>query len=719
MNKKLPPLFLLSTLSFLLFAPFCFLLFGQTQRNPKPSGFVNDPIVGTQYKAGLVTNGQSGVVLSGIFNGGTNSGTTGITNNQSTLVTLKGGLQVTSTAGIVAASNDDSLSEAISVGGSTNYGDLGYAGVTNAYLPGAGKGDFILRNRNPGGRIIIGNGAAGNTNSQAAIIVGSDNHVRFHHQTTVDGDLVLVDTNPNVTVFSCYGGVASNLLWLINSDGQYSIGNAINAGKFLDTSLILTLDIANRIAYDSAGTASIDWNSHKLEATGPVLVFDWSTTNLTAMPGSRFAGNGAGLTNLPAGASSTTITNLTNSAIFDLATGTQIIDVSGKALYDVSGILALSWTANAVNINSGHDLQVSNGLFSGNVTAKEFFGNGAGLTNLPAGASSTTITNLTNSAIFNLASGKKVLDTDNYKMLDSVGATAVNSDIHQLSAGTAVFDFSTTNLTAMLGSRFTGDGTGLSNVTASSSLPAGVLTNNDTKGWTNNLASGYGLVVSNILLKPNGAIFSTNYNNSGQLVISNGSIYIGLSSGGTPNISLNNGANGVGLTLNSLGNTAFSITAPATFGYNASQAYLFNASRKLWIGADGGPANGTQMITGSAVGDAAIVYVGALNFSGNNGTSITASMANTGAFTATSFTGNASGLTNFINAIQNGTTNVTTLTSFVATFTHAFPDTNYTALATGNGFALAGEYVTFKTTTNVTYNMTVASGVIDWIAIHQ
>jgi lysophospholipase L1-like esterase len=68
--------------------------------------------------------------------------------------------------------------------------------------------------------------------------------------------------------------------------------------------------------------------------------------------------------------------------------------------------------------------------------------------------------------------------------------------------------------------------------------------------------------------------------------------------------------------------------------------------------------------------------------------------------------------------IQTGTTNVAGATSFTATFSGAFPDTNYTAVATGNGFALANWYVSNKTTTNCSFNMAPANGNIDWMAVH-
>ena len=69
--------------------------------------------------------------------------------------------------------------------------------------------------------------------------------------------------------------------------------------------------------------------------------------------------------------------------------------------------------------------------------------------------------------------------------------------------------------------------------------------------------------------------------------------------------------------------------------------------------------------------------------------------------------------------VNQGKTNAAALTSFTATFQIAFPDTNYVATATGNGFAIAGGYVSNKTTTNCVFNMTSATGLIDWMAVHQ
>jgi hypothetical protein len=68
--------------------------------------------------------------------------------------------------------------------------------------------------------------------------------------------------------------------------------------------------------------------------------------------------------------------------------------------------------------------------------------------------------------------------------------------------------------------------------------------------------------------------------------------------------------------------------------------------------------------------------------------------------------------------VNQGTTNASVLTSFTAVFTTPFADTNYTATESGNGFAVASSYVSSKTTTNCVFNMTAATGLIDWIAIH-
>ena len=83
------------------------------------------------------------------------------------------------------------------------------------------------------------------------------------------------------------------------------------------------------------------------------------------------------------------------------------------------------------------------------------------------------------------------------------------------------------------------------------------------------------------------------------------------------------------------------------------------------------------------------------------------------------YVGNGAGLTNLTSVIQQGSTNAVALTSFTATFSQPFVDTNYTAVATGNGFALASSYVSTKTVSSCVFNMTVATGNIDWMVVHQ
>lgn len=81
------------------------------------------------------------------------------------------------------------------------------------------------------------------------------------------------------------------------------------------------------------------------------------------------------------------------------------------------------------------------------------------------------------------------------------------------------------------------------------------------------------------------------------------------------------------------------------------------------------------------------------------------------------YSGNGSGLTNLTSSVQRGSTNVTALTAFTATFSQAMADTNYTAISVGNGIALAGNFVSSKTTTNCVFNMTLATGTIDWMIV--
>ena len=104
-------------------------------------------------------------------------------------------------------------------------------------------------------------------------------------------------------------------------------------------------------------------------------------------------------------------------------------------------------------------------------------------------------------------------------------------------------------------------------------------------------------------------------------------------------------------------------------------------------------------------------FIGALLFISFSGL---AQAINTGNLPFTNFDTNGAAVSHF----NQGTTNATTLTAFTATFAKPFADTNYTAVAVGNGFALASSYVSAKTTTSCVFNMTVATGNIDWVAIH-
>ncbi len=68
---------------------------------------------------------------------------------------------------------------------------------------------------------------------------------------------------------------------------------------------------------------------------------------------------------------------------------------------------------------------------------------------------------------------------------------------------------------------------------------------------------------------------------------------------------------------------------------------------------------------------------------------------------------------------EQGITNVTTATFVVVPFKYPMIDTNYTALADGNGTLVSSVDITAKTTTNVTFGFTVFSGEVDWIVIHK
>lgn len=95
----------------------------------------------------------------------------------------------------------------------------------------------------------------------------------------------------------------------------------------------------------------------------------------------------------------------------------------------------------------------------------------------------------------------------------------------------------------------------------------------------------------------------------------------------------------------------------------------------------------------------------------NNGTNL---------MVRTSVPGNTNSSADYTLAhVEVGSTNAIALTAFTATFAAAFTDTNYTAIATGNGIALASAFVSNKTTNSCLFNMTAATGNIDWVAVHK
>jgi len=81
-------------------------------------------------------------------------------------------------------------------------------------------------------------------------------------------------------------------------------------------------------------------------------------------------------------------------------------------------------------------------------------------------------------------------------------------------------------------------------------------------------------------------------------------------------------------------------------------------------------------------------------------------------------TANGIGLTNMVSAIQAGHTNVSAATSVVINFKTAWPNTNYTVIATAGGTTGFAFSEAAKTTTNCTLNFLTLSASIDWVATH-
>lgn len=196
--------------------------------------------------------------------------------------------------------------------------------------------------------------------------------------------------------------------------------------------------------------------------------------------------------------------------------------------------------------------------------------------------------------------------------------------------------------------------------------------------------------------------------------INNGSTY-GTIPGGAQNIVGGSYGFAAGQNASSTHNNSFVWSDGATFADTASSQYLIHAGGGVGINTNNPGTNALSVYGGVNITGNASTSTFTMTSGATNGNIV---ITGVGGLEYTTNTLPASVIAGGVPVVNRGSTNATTLTSFTATFVTAFSDTNYTALAIGNGFALAGSYVSSKTTTTCVFNMTVATGTIDWVAIH-
>lgn len=113
-------------------------------------------------------------------------------------------------------------------------------------------------------------------------------------------------------------------------------------------------------------------------------------------------------------------------------------------------------------------------------------------------------------------------------------------------------------------------------------------------------------------------------------------------------------------------------------------------------------------------------FIGGTTGSGMTLTSNVLAMASgAGIMQAGAFQITSNSITYQVPIIQAGTTNLSAATSIKVVFPKSMPSTNYSANFTGYGTTVAAPFVSAKTLTGFTANMTSFTGLIDWVATQQ
>jgi len=103
---------------------------------------------------------------------------------------------------------------------------------------------------------------------------------------------------------------------------------------------ITSVNVVNRELGDSVGGVALEWNARLLDDASSQTAFDWATTNLTAAPGHRFAGDAGGLSNVVAVA-----INATNAAPSSVTVGTTAPDRWLKITNNGTAFFVPAWIA--------------------------------------------------------------------------------------------------------------------------------------------------------------------------------------------------------------------------------------------------------------------------------------------------------------------------------------------------------------------------------------
>lgn len=375
--------------------------------------------------------------------------------------------------------------------------------------------------------------------------------------------------------------------------------------------------------------------------------------------------------------------------------------------------------------NSGNATFNSNVTVLGTNSATYYIGNGGGLTNIPTGNITNLLGTVTN-VVVGMTNG---LATTNYVIaatnnLGNSVAVAMTNAANQITGnfiGTFGALVSSSSVTVNTNTIYTygpGLGSGFFFIENNTDCPYTNAFNNSyvckygSAYYITNVSGMYKSYYSGTISATNSSGYSsTNWVNSSggtiNFIPNGGSIYpAGTYFPSTTNITTV--GNGIGITnipTSSVSNFLGAVTNVASTYGGISLSQATNVAGSLTNG----------FITLSGATNVASALTNGLVAVTNIGNAVAVKMTNA----ANSFTGNGGGLTNLTSVIQQGSTNAVALTAFTATFSKAFADTNYTAVAIGNGFALASSYVSTKTVSSCVFNMTIATGTIDWMAVHQ